>query len=77
MWDLENGTLLKSITAAPLEAWKAKISPDGQSIATGSHNGNINIYDIDSGEKTASLPTKNNFLLSVAYVKSIVLIGVY
>jgi WD repeat-containing protein 61 len=68
VWDLENGTLINNIAAAPLEAWKAKISPDKQNIATGSHNGDINIYNVSSGEKETSLPTKSNFLLSIAYV---------
>lgn len=68
IWDLENGTLMKSITANPVEAWKAVFSPDAQIVVTGSHNGDINFFNVKLGEKVNSLPTKNKFLLSVAYV---------
>jgi WD repeat-containing protein 61 len=69
IWDLEkNGELIKSITAAPVECWKAKFSPDGQLVATGSHNGDINFFSVESGKKVNSLPTKDKFLMSIAYV---------
>lgn len=71
IWDLENdGKLIKSITAAPVEAWKAKFSPDGHYVATGSHNGDINFFNVESGEKVNSLPTKNKFIMSTAYVSN-------
>lgn len=68
IWDLENGTLVKSITANPVEAWKAKFSPDARVVVTGAHNGDINFFNVESGEKVNNLATKNMFLLSVAYV---------
>ena len=68
IWDLEqNGKLTQSIIAAPVESWKIKFSSDGQHIATGSHNGDIHIYSVETGEKVKSLPTKNKFLMCVAY----------
>lgn len=69
IWDLENGSLINSITANPVEAWKAKFSPDGSTVVTGSHNGDINFFNVESGEKVNNLPTKNKFLLSTAYVR--------
>jgi WD repeat-containing protein 61 len=46
-------------------------SPDAQLVATGSHNGDINFYNVESGEKVNSLSTKNKFLMSTAYVSTI------
>lgn len=68
LWDLENGILLKSFNASPAEVWKAKFSPDAQIIVAGSHNGDINFFNVKLGEKINSLPTKNKFIISVAYV---------
>ncbi|KAI7889492.1 WD40-repeat-containing domain protein [Mucor mucedo] len=68
IWDLENdGALIKSITANPVEAWKAKFSPDARVVIAGSHNGDINFFNVESGEKINTLSTKNMFLMSVAY----------
>jgi WD repeat-containing protein 61 len=36
IWDLEKGTVLQTIEAAPVEAWTIAFSPDGRHIATGS-----------------------------------------
>lgn len=68
IWDLETGSLIKSITANPVEVWKAKFSPDASTVVAGSHNGDINFFSVESGEKVSSLPTKNKFLMSTAYV---------
>lgn len=69
IWDLENdGQLIQSITTKPVEAWKIAFSPDGQQLATGSYNGDINFYSVESGEKINQFPTKNKFLMCVAYV---------
>jgi WD40 repeat protein len=51
-----------------VEAWKAAFSPDGKTIATASHNGDINFFNVDSGEKINNFSTKNQFLTSIAYV---------
>lgn len=69
VWDLENeGKLLQSINAHPGQAWTAKCSPDGAFVASGSHSGNLNIYKIDDGSQVSSLSTKNQFIMSTAYV---------
>lgn len=67
VWE-EGGECIQTIQATPVEAWSAQFHPDGKSLATGSHDGHINVYDIDSGEKVASLATKNNFVMCTAYV---------
>jgi WD repeat-containing protein 61 len=69
LWDLANeGKLLHSISAPPGQAWTAKCSPDGAFVASGSHSGNINIFKIDDGSPVSSLSTKNQFIMSTAYV---------
>lgn len=68
IWDLENnGTLIKKIVGDPGQTWSARFSPDGESIATGSHSGNIHIYNIETGEKTTTFTAKG-FIMSIAYV---------
>ncbi|CDH48442.1 wd repeat-containing protein 61 [Lichtheimia corymbifera JMRC:FSU:9682] len=67
IWDLENnGTLVKKIVGDPGQTWSARFSPDGESIATGSHSGNIHIYNIETGEKTTTFSAKG-FIMSIAY----------
>ena len=69
IWDLENeGKLLHNILASPGEAWTSKCSPDGTFVASGSYAGNLNIYNIESGEQVSSLSTKQQFTMSTAYV---------
>ncbi|KAI8084760.1 WD40-repeat-containing domain protein [Halteromyces radiatus] len=68
IWDMtQEGKCIKVITATPVEAWTARFHPDGTRIATGSHDGNINIYNIESGEKEESLATKNNFIMCTVF----------
>ncbi|KAI7848965.1 WD40-repeat-containing domain protein [Circinella umbellata] len=68
IWDLENnGALVKTINATPVEAWKARFSPDGEFVACGSHNGDINLYSIESGDKVSSFATKQKFVTTTAY----------
>ncbi|KAF7723217.1 WD repeat-containing protein 61 [Apophysomyces ossiformis] len=68
IWDLENnGALIRTVTASAAQAWTARFSPDGQYLAAGSHDGSICLYDVASGEKAQSLPTKDKFLMCTAY----------
>jgi WD repeat-containing protein 61 len=69
VWDLQNdGKLLHSIIAPPGQAWTSKCSPDGTFVAAGSHSGDLNIYNINDGDQVSSLPTKDKFIMSTAYV---------
>jgi WD repeat-containing protein 61 len=69
VWDLEKGKLIKSIDATPIEAWTVSLSPDNKTIATGSQNGNINIFNIESGKKEQSFDAqKKSFCMTVCYV---------
>ena len=39
-----------------------------QFIATGSHNGKINLFSLSEGRKTTALDTRGKFIMSVTYV---------
>ncbi|KAG0175038.1 hypothetical protein DFQ28_002328 [Apophysomyces sp. BC1034] len=68
IWDLENGgARLNTITAAAAEAWTARFSPDGQHLAAGAHDGSIYLYNVASGEKVQTFPTKDKFMMCTAY----------
>lgn len=72
VWDLEKGTTKSVIEASPIEAWKIAISPDNKSIATGTQNGAVNVFNFDSGQKERTFDTqKKSFTLAVAYVCTI------
>lgn len=51
-----------------VDVWTLSFSPDGKTIATGSHNGHINLFNVDTGEKQSSLDTRGKFTMSIAHV---------
>ncbi|OZJ02963.1 hypothetical protein BZG36_04519 [Bifiguratus adelaidae] len=68
VYDLTNEpTLKQTVNSVPTEAWTIKLSPEGDLVASGAHNGNLNLYSVASGEKVQSLATRKRFLMSVAY----------
>ena len=56
-----------------MDVWTLSFSPNGKMIATGSHNGLINLFNVDTGEKQSSLDTRGKFTMSIAYVSDGVL----
>ena len=68
LWDLENGEPLQIINCTPVESWTSAFSPDSNQIATGSHFGKVNCYDVKTGKLLNSLDTGGKFILAVAYV---------
>lgn len=57
--------------SVPVDSWTVAFSPDSKYIATGSHLGKVNIFGVESGKKEHSLDTRGKFILSIAYVRSI------
>ena len=57
--------------------WTLSFSPDGKTIATGSHNGHINLFNVDTGEKQSSLDTRGKFTMSIAHVSYYITTGAY
>lgn len=68
IWDMDKGECIQTLTIPPVEAWTARFHPNGEIIATGSYDGHINLYNIQSGEKVESLTTKHSFIMCTAFV---------
>ena len=58
------------ISCDTVDVWTLSFSPDGKTIATGSHNGHINLFNVDTGEKQSSLDTRGKFTMSIAHVST-------
>jgi WD repeat-containing protein 61 len=54
------------IDAGPVEAWTVSLSPDGRLVASGSQGGNINLWNVEGGEKQHTFETGGKFAMSVA-----------
>ena len=52
----------------PVDVWTLAFSPDSHNLATGSHNGKINIFSVEEGKKENVLDTRGKFTMSIAYV---------
>ena len=51
-----------------VECWTISISPDGKNIISGTHSGNVNMWNIENGEKVTTFETRGKFVMAVAYV---------
>ena len=51
-----------------VDVWSLAFSSDSRTLATGSHNGRINIFNVEEGNKQTSLDTRGKFIMCVAYV---------
>ena len=54
-----------------VDVWSLAFSADSRTLATGSHNGRINIFSVDEGKKQSALDTRGKFIMSVAYVSRV------
>ena len=53
------------------ETWTLAYSPvTAHQIVSGSQNGHVNLFDLESEEKRSSWDTKSKFVLSVTYVRA-------
>ena len=68
LWSLASGEQLRSIDGGPVDVWTLAFSPDSKSLASGSHNGKINLFSVEDGKKGSSLDTRGKFIMSIAYV---------
>jgi len=49
IWDLQDGTLLKTLSGTKGQNWSGSWSPDGKSIAVGSGDNTVRVWDVLSG----------------------------
>lgn len=62
LWNTSTGTKIKRITTDPIELWTIVFSPDDKYILSGSQNGKIIAYNIESGKEDYSFDTKGTYL---------------
>ena len=51
-----------------VDVWSLVFSADSRLLATGSHNGKINLFSVEEGNKQSVLDTRGKFIMSIAYV---------
>ena len=52
-----------------VDVWSLVFSADSRLLATGSHNGKINLFSVEEGNKQSALDTRGKFIMSIAYVR--------
>ena len=58
----------KNFSIPAVDVWSLAFSPDSSMLATGSHNGKINLFSVEEGKKESALDTRGKFIMSIAYV---------
>lgn len=66
IWDVKGKQQTRVIDAGPVEAWSCTFTHDSKYIATGTHAGNINFFNVETGEREQTFETKGKFVMSVA-----------
>lgn len=56
-----------------VDVWTLAFSVDSRYLATGSHNGKINLFSVEEGRKQTALDTRGKFIMSIAYVSDPIL----
>ena len=54
--------------AMAVDVWTLAFSADSCQLATGSHDGKINLFNVKEGKKQSALDTRGKFIMSIAYV---------
>lgn len=65
--DMKDMAEIGLIDPGILEAWTLSISPRDDIIASGTHQGSINIWSVHSREKTSVIQSSSKFVLSTAF----------
>jgi len=71
LWNVADGSLARDIDCGPGEVWSVAFSPDARFVASGSQSGNVNVWETETGTKQMVLEDKGKFVLSVAYVSTV------
>lgn len=68
-WRASSGQLLNQIALGPVDLWTVAFSPCDKFVISGSHEGKISMYGVESGKVEQVLdPQNGKFTLSIAYV---------
>lgn len=72
IWSAETGQLLNQTALGPVDLWTVTFSPDGKYVISGSHEGKISLYSVETVKPELVLdPQNGKFTLSIAYVSRI------
>ena len=67
-FDLVHLTEKAKIEAGPVEIWQVSVHPTRSQIcATGSHSGNVNVWNFDTGARVDTAKPGTKFTMAVAY----------
>lgn len=71
VWKTETGQLLNKTALGPVDLWTVAFSPCDKYIISGSHDGKISMYDVETVKAEQVLdPQNGKFTLSIAYVRN-------
>jgi WD repeat-containing protein 61 len=63
-----DGKLLHQISCGPVDLWTVTFSPDSKFVISGSNDGKISMYSVETGKVEQVLdPQNGKFTLSLAY----------
>lgn len=78
IWSAESGQLLNQTALGPVDLWTVTFSPDGKYVISGSHEGKISLYSVETAKPEVVLdPQNGKFTLSIAYVSPSIASGSY
>ncbi|XP_055701516.1 SKI8 subunit of superkiller complex protein [Phlebotomus papatasi] len=67
-WNSETGQLLNQVALGPVDLWTLDFSPCDKYVISGSHDGKISLYSVETGRSEQVLdPQNGKFTLSIAY----------
>lgn len=68
-WDSESGQQKHLLSFGPVDLWTVAFSPCDKYVISGSNEGKISMYNVESGKQEQILdPQNGKFTLSIAYV---------
>lgn len=71
-WKTETGQLLNQVAFGPVDLWSVTFSPCDKYVVSGSQEGKITMYNVETGKQERVLdPQNGKFTLSIAYVGSL------
>lgn len=70
IWKTETGQLLNQTALGPVDLWTVAFSPCDKFVISGSHEGKISMYSVETAKPEQVLdPQNGKFTLSIAYVR--------
>ena len=58
VWDTMSGSKISTMETGPVDAWSVIFTNDDQFIVSGSHTGNVNMFNVETGKKKNNIKLK-------------------